>query len=173
MNVSQKKRGRERERERDRGRKDAIEVVEYLIWKSRCGNGRKNQCRDPGSNRGPSDLQSDALPTELSRQLMSRALLVSPTKARWLATRISATGTRTRVARVRAEYPNQLDYSGLMIHENTFNIQCLLKYCALSTWDHPAAFTRTLECRLKHIITMSLLHEKGNVKTFPNHFLCI
>ena len=25
---------------------------------------------------------------------------------------ISATGTRTRVARVRAEYPNQLDYSG-------------------------------------------------------------
>ena len=26
----------------------------------------------------------------------------------------SATGTRTRVARVRAEYPNQLDYGGLM-----------------------------------------------------------
>merc|ERR1711966_31491 len=24
-------------------------------------------CRDPGSNRGPSDLQSDALPNELSR----------------------------------------------------------------------------------------------------------
>ena len=24
-------------------------------------------CQDPGSNRGPSDLQSDALPTELSR----------------------------------------------------------------------------------------------------------
>ena len=33
----------------------------------------------------------------------------------WLvvgATKFSATGTRTRVARVRAEYPNQLDYSG-------------------------------------------------------------
>ena len=30
---------------------------------------RSNQkeCRDPGSNRGPSDLRSDALPTELSR----------------------------------------------------------------------------------------------------------
>ena len=27
----------------------------------------------------------------------------------------SATGTRTRVARVRAEYPNQLDYSGVYI----------------------------------------------------------
>ena len=26
----------------------------------------------------------------------------------------SATGTRTRVARVRAEYPNQLDYSGFI-----------------------------------------------------------
>ena len=28
----------------------------------------------------------------------------------------SATGTRTRVARVRAEYPNQLDYSGIYNH---------------------------------------------------------
>ena len=27
----------------------------------------KKQCRDQGSNQGPSDLQSDALPTELSR----------------------------------------------------------------------------------------------------------
>ena len=27
-------------------------------------------CRDPGSSRGPSDLQSDALPTELSRLLV-------------------------------------------------------------------------------------------------------
>ena len=30
-----------------------------------------DKCRDPGSNWGPSDLQSDALPTELSRQLSS------------------------------------------------------------------------------------------------------
>ena len=29
-----------------------------------------------------------------------------------LVSQNSATGTRTRVARVRAEYPNQLDYSG-------------------------------------------------------------
>ena len=28
---------------------------------------------------------------------------------------VSATGTRTRVARVRAEYPNQLDYSGVSV----------------------------------------------------------
>ena len=30
-------------------------------------------CRDPGSNWGPSDLQSDALPTELSRLVMGRS----------------------------------------------------------------------------------------------------
>ena len=29
----------------------------------------KNNCRDSGSNQGPSDLQSDALPTELSRHI--------------------------------------------------------------------------------------------------------
>ena len=29
------------------------------------------KCRDPGSNRGPPDLQSDALPTELSRRYKS------------------------------------------------------------------------------------------------------
>ncbi len=28
------------------------------------------KCRDPGSNRGPLDLQSNALPTELSRLLL-------------------------------------------------------------------------------------------------------
>ena len=28
------------------------------------------KCRDPGSNRGPSDLQSDALPAELSRLML-------------------------------------------------------------------------------------------------------
>ena len=35
----------------------------------------------------------------------------------------SATGTRTRVARVRAEYPNQLDYSGFCAgHAAAFNL---------------------------------------------------
>ena len=29
----------------------------------------EKKCRDPGSNRGPLDLQSNALPTELSRPL--------------------------------------------------------------------------------------------------------
>ena len=33
-----------------------------------------HKCRDPGSNRGPSDLQSDALPTELSRLLSLRGV---------------------------------------------------------------------------------------------------
>ena len=30
----------------------------------------KKKCRDPGSNRGPLDLQSNALPTELSRHIL-------------------------------------------------------------------------------------------------------
>ena len=30
------------------------------------------KCRDPGSNRGPLDLQSNALPTELSRPVENR-----------------------------------------------------------------------------------------------------
>ena len=37
---------------------------------------------------------------------------------KWLQN--SATGTRTRVARVRAEYPNQLDYSGPTIQFGLF-----------------------------------------------------
>ena len=34
----------------------------------------KAKCRDPGSNRGPLDLQSNALPTELSRQTVGKHL---------------------------------------------------------------------------------------------------
>ena len=38
-----------------------------------------------------------------------------------LRKKYSATGTRARVARVRAEYPNQLDYSGFCAgHETAF-----------------------------------------------------
>ena len=44
------------------------------IWRST--NAGTCTCRDPGSNRGPSDLQSDALPTELSRQLHGRCTKV-------------------------------------------------------------------------------------------------
>ena len=35
----------------------------------------KTKCRDPGSNRGPLDLQSNALPTELSRQLSDNEVI--------------------------------------------------------------------------------------------------
>ena len=47
---------------------------------------------------------------EHNRKILPRAKLEPPKiKA---SEQNSATGTRTRVARVRAEYPNQLDYSG-------------------------------------------------------------
>ena len=39
-----------------------------------------------------------------------------PSPDSWLN---SATGTRTRVAQVRAEYPNQLDYSGFCNHSHS------------------------------------------------------
>ena len=35
-------------------------------------------CRDPGSSRGPSDLQSDALPTELSRPCARTCAMSAP-----------------------------------------------------------------------------------------------
>jgi hypothetical protein len=38
------------------------------------------KCRDPGSNRGPLDLQSNALPTELSRLDTGMLLILLTTK---------------------------------------------------------------------------------------------
>ena len=38
----------------------------FMLFASRLIKKDEN-CRDPGLNQGPSDLQSDALPTELSR----------------------------------------------------------------------------------------------------------
>ena len=44
-------------------------VILGLLNRKVVENGKK--CRDPGSNRGPLDLQSNALPTELSRRIES------------------------------------------------------------------------------------------------------
>ena len=46
-------------------------------------------------------------------QLLFGATFLLLTLQESSANKNSAAGTRTRVARVRAEYPNQLDYSGL------------------------------------------------------------
>ena len=45
-----------------------------LNLRAKIKNTRKILCRDPGLNQGPSDLQSDALPTELSRHVKMNAL---------------------------------------------------------------------------------------------------
>ena len=47
-----------------------------------------------------------------------------------LATFSSATGTRTRVAQVRAEYPSQLDYGGWIASRPTHYINVLFLRCA-------------------------------------------
>ena len=48
-------------------KKDLLPKSSYII----IGEGKfyLKKCRDPGSNQGPLDLQSNALPTELSRLL--------------------------------------------------------------------------------------------------------
>ena len=58
---------------------------------------------DPGSNPGRGEINTRTKNTKYH-----------PTQEYFTAWNgiLSATGTRTRVARVRAEYPNQLDYSG-------------------------------------------------------------
>ena len=43
-----------------------------------------------------------------------------------LTSKYSATGTRTRVARVRAEYPNQLDYSGSCLSNSLGSVRSTL-----------------------------------------------
>ena len=43
----------------------------------------------------------------------------------------SATGTRTRVARVRAKYPNQLDYSGDAKRLLSFHTKLAQLHCGL------------------------------------------
>ena len=63
------------------GKFNSILLV-YLVQNCYLKNVKKKHCRDPGLfrahvsspnlNQGPSDLQSDALPTELSRQLHDR-----------------------------------------------------------------------------------------------------
>ena len=61
----------------------------------------------------------------------------------------SATGTRTRVAQVRAEYPNQLDYSG---------------FCA----GHAAAFNKILACSTRRWGLRPLIsHTIGNCHGLP------
>jgi hypothetical protein len=73
---------------------DPICIVASCTYDLHPVSQQKNQvCGERGSNTRPSDLQSDALPTELSPQT-------------------SVTGTRTRVAWVKARYPNHLDYYG-------------------------------------------------------------
>ena len=53
--------------------RSSVFVIKFILFrhhsfsKDRNGMGNLITCRDPGSNWGPPDLQSDALPTELSR----------------------------------------------------------------------------------------------------------
>ena len=58
-------------------------------------------CRDPGSTRGPSDLQSDALPPELSR-LLDPKWWWHHNVARCVCAAMGALGTEARALRARS-----------------------------------------------------------------------
>ena len=56
-----------------------IETNLFVIDFSPIAIGKKRSCRNPGSNQGPLDLQSNALPTELFRllaKLLSDSILL-------------------------------------------------------------------------------------------------
>ena len=85
----------------------------------------KNKSRQWGSNPRPSAYEADALPLSyiglwqaLQQQKSINFVNNKKNSIRKgnncieLLKKNSAAGTRTRVARVKAEYPNQLDYSG-------------------------------------------------------------
>ena len=59
----------------------------------------------------------------------------------------SATGTRTRVARVRAEYPNQLDYSGVVnrVENHIQGIRFVM--CMGTRWKKPMEIMAEFEMR--------------------------
>ena len=59
----------------------------------------------------------------------------------------SATGTRTRVARVRAEYPNQLDYSGFWQIANPEKRNCQ-KYGKQNAFRDIAVAKKKLDFKL-------------------------
>ena len=60
------------------------------------------------------------LARQLSNPILRRFIATNAMHDRKVVLQNSATGTRTRVARVRVEYPNQLDYSGFSEGAETF-----------------------------------------------------
>ena len=60
------------------------------------------------------------------KRFLFGALSLSLSLSLSLTSKYSATGTRTRVARVRAEYPNQLDYSGSCLSNSLGSVRSTL-----------------------------------------------
>ena len=91
---------------------------------------------------------------------------VSFNVATWSGATNSATGTRTRVARVRAEYPNQLDYSGLasafllLLHEEKHPNHLLPSLRSLnahsqpmrSTFPHSSGYSPPAQRQPSHLV---------------------
>ena len=75
------------------------------------GAARRNVC-DPPAAHAPDGERRIARSVRVARLVAATRRAQNAVTRCNLSMTYSATGTRTRVARVRAEYPNQLDYSG-------------------------------------------------------------
>ena len=71
--------------------------------------------------------------------------------------RYSATGTRTRVARVKAEYPNQLDYSGVGVGNKTCSVVVSIRLWFLLPVPWPCLCYRFAAPSLGHASAIALL----------------
>ena len=92
------------------------------------------------------DYRGDPASEQLSLLNLSQEKKAQHEKSSNGKTQTSATGTRTQVARVKAEYPSQLDYSGSDAiskpSANTHNAwrQLQAQWLALATCCHHAFF---------------------------------
>ena len=76
---------------------------------------------------------------------------LEPGSLGWEPSINSATGTRTRVARVRAEYPNQLDYGGL---EKKYKKRWSVAKCSYMFWNAQIGWIRDVarsDSKLGHL----------------------
>lgn len=66
-----------------------------------------------------------------------------------MSEKISSTGTRTRVARVKAEYPNQLDYRGLLV---SYTFQLIWDMSVNENAINSSKYQKLIVYVLKHAI---------------------
>ena len=105
------------------------------------------KCRDPGSNRGPLDLQSNALPTELSRPHDSPVAVFKnhyrgAELAKWIVKVRGPTEIWTRIAGFRVQSANHYTTGPCWYRDFVFTTlfivwqsTCTSFFLTVGTWD--------------------------------------